>query len=165
MTDDTTHPVRVSSGAAQESAATFHGGRITSDGGVMLLAEAERRLGIAALLAAGISDGCDARRVTHTLADLLRARIFAIACGYEDPDDPYDLGSLRFDSAFKFTCGRLPGSGRDLCCHPTVSCRRSYPHPCDRLVRQLWRQRTRHRGRSRALAASPARAPPRPNLC
>ena len=84
----------------------------------MLLAEAERRLGIAAKLAAAIPDGRDASRITHTLADILRARIFAIACGWEDADD---LDSLRFDPAFKLACGRLPDSGRDLCSQPTMS--------------------------------------------
>ena len=47
----------------------------------MLLAQAERRLGIAARLARVIPDGRDPDRVTHRLPDILRARIFAIACG------------------------------------------------------------------------------------
>src|SRR5512133_4394790 len=54
---------------------------LLSDGGVMLLAQAERRLGIADQLAAVIPDERDADRVTHLLPDILRARIFAIACG------------------------------------------------------------------------------------
>ena len=89
-----------------------------SDGGVMLLAQAERRLGIAERLAAVIPDRRDPDRVTHLLPDILRARIFAIACGYEDADD---LDRLRFDPAFKLACGRLPDSGRDLCSQPTIS--------------------------------------------
>jgi len=118
MTDDTTPPFAFPAIGRKKVTAAFDGGRITSDGGVMLVAEAERRLGIAALLAAAIPDRRDASRVTHTLADILRARIFAIACGYEDADD---LDSLRFDPAFKLACGRLPDSGRDLCSQPTVS--------------------------------------------
>ena len=65
-----------------------------------------------------IPDGRDPDRVTHLLPDILRARILAIACGYEDADD---LDRLRFDPAFKLACGRLPDSGRDLCSQPTVS--------------------------------------------
>jgi hypothetical protein len=84
----------------------------------MLLAQADRRLGIAERLARVIPDGRDPDRVTHLLPDILRARIFAIACGYEDADD---LDRLRFDPAFKLACGRLPDSGRDLCSQPTVS--------------------------------------------
>ena len=52
------------------------------------------------------------------LPDILRARIFAIACGYEDADD---LDRLRCDPAFKLACGRLPDSGTDLCSQPTIS--------------------------------------------
>src|SRR4051794_15677508 len=51
-------------------------------------------------------------------ANSLRARILAIACGYEDADD---LDHLRRDPALKLACGHLPDSGRDLCSQPTVS--------------------------------------------
>lgn len=118
MTDDTSLPFAFPAVGRKKVTAAFDGGRITSDGGVMLLAEAERRLGVAAKLAAVIPDGRDASRVTHPLADILRARIFAIACGWEDADD---LDSLRFDPAFKLACGRLPDSGRNLCSQPTIS--------------------------------------------
>src|SRR3979409_1315647 len=94
------------------------GGRISSDGGVMLLPQADRRLGIAERLARVIPDGRDPDRVTHMLPDILRARIFAIACGYEDADD---LDRLRFDPRVQLACGRLPDTGGDLCSQPTVS--------------------------------------------
>ena len=84
----------------------------------MLLAQAERRLGIAERLAQVVPDGRDQDRVIHLLPDILRARIFAIACGYEDADD---LDRLRGDPAFKLACGRLPDSGTDLCSQPTIS--------------------------------------------
>ena len=69
-------------------------------------------------LALVIPDGRDPQRVTHLLSDILRARIFAVACGYEDGDD---LDRLRTDPAFKLACGRLPDSGADLCSQPTIS--------------------------------------------
>jgi hypothetical protein len=78
---DTLLPFDLPAIARKKVSATFDGGRITSDGGVMLLAQAERRLGIADQLAAVIPDERDADRVTHLLPDILRARIFAIACG------------------------------------------------------------------------------------
>ncbi|ESZ60204.1 transposase IS4 [Mesorhizobium sp. L103C119B0] len=84
----------------------------------MLLAAAERRLQLADRLAAAIHDPRDPERVTHAMADILRARIFAIACGYEDAND---LDRLRTDPAFKLACGRLPDSGLDLCSQPTCS--------------------------------------------
>ena len=79
---------------------------------------AERRLGVADKLAAEIADHRDPARVVHALSDILRARILAIACGYEDADD---LDHLRRDPVSKLACGRLPDSGRDLCSQPTMS--------------------------------------------
>jgi hypothetical protein len=98
--------------------AAFDRGRITSDGGVALLALADRRIGIVDRLAGLIPDGRDPALVTHSLASILRARVLAIACGYEDAND---LDRLRTDPAFKLSCGRLPDSGDDLCSQPTVS--------------------------------------------
>jgi GNAT superfamily N-acetyltransferase len=118
MNEDIPLPFDLPAVARKKVSAAFDGGRITSDGGVMLLAQAEHRLGIADQLARVIPDERDADRVVHLLPDILRARIFAIACGYEDGDD---LDRLRFDPAFKLACGRLPDTGRDLCSQPTVS--------------------------------------------
>jgi hypothetical protein len=118
MTDDTVLPFTLPAVRRKKVTAAFDGGRMTSDGGVVLLAEAERRLGLADKLAAMISDGRDPTRVIHRLPDILRARILAIACGWEDADD---LDHLRHDPAFKLACGHLPDSGRDLCSQPTMS--------------------------------------------
>src|SRR5437764_14652255 len=118
MTDDNLLPFCFPAVCRKKITAAFDGGRISSDGGVMLLAQADRRLGIAERLAQAIPDARDPDRITHLLADMLSARIFAIACGYEDADD---LDRLRFDPAFKLACGRLPDSGRNLCSQPTVS--------------------------------------------
>ncbi len=52
MSDDTAAPFLFPAVARKKVTAAFDGGRLTSDGGVMLLAGAERRLGIAARLAA-----------------------------------------------------------------------------------------------------------------
>ena len=98
--------------------AAFDGGRITSNGGVMLLGAVERQFGIADTLASLIADPRNPLMVTHSVSDILRARMLAIACGYEDGDD---LDFLRTDPAFKVACGRPPDSGDDLCSQPTVS--------------------------------------------
>jgi hypothetical protein len=98
--------------------AAFAAGRISSDGGVLLLAGADKRLGLIERLAALIPDHRDPALITHTVADILRARILAIACGYPDADD---LDDLRHDPAFKLACGRLPESGGDLASQPTMS--------------------------------------------
>jgi hypothetical protein len=118
MSDDTIEPFGFPAVGRKKVTAAFDGGRITSDGGVMLLAAAERRLGVADRLAALIADPRNPLLVTHSVADILRARILAIACGYEDADD---LDRLRTDPGFKLACGRLPDSGRDLCSQPTMS--------------------------------------------
>jgi len=98
--------------------AAFDGGRLTSDGGVMLLSAVEGELGVARRLASLIPDTRNPLLVTHSVEDVLRARMLAIACGYEDADD---LDHLRTDPGFKLACGRLPDSGADLCSQPTVS--------------------------------------------
>jgi hypothetical protein len=118
MTHDTVLPFLFPAVQSKKVTAAFDGGRITSDGGVMLLAAADRRLGLADRLAAVMRDRRDPDRVTHAMADILRARIFAIACGYEDAND---LDRLRCDPAFKLACGRLPDNGLDLCSQPTLS--------------------------------------------
>jgi hypothetical protein len=118
MTDDSLLPFSLPSVERKKITAAFDGGRLSSDGGVMLLTLAERRIGIADRLAAEIVDRRDPARVVHTLSDILRARILAIACGYEDADD---LDHLRSDPALKLACGHLPDSGRDLCSQPTMS--------------------------------------------
>jgi hypothetical protein len=118
MIDDSLLPFSLPSVQRKKITAAFDGGRISSDGGVMLLGLAERRIGIADQLAAEIIDRRDPMRVVHSLSDILRARILAIACGYEDADD---LDHLRSDPALKLACGHLPDSGRDLCSQPTMS--------------------------------------------
>ena len=118
MNDNTILPFSFPAVARKKVTADFDGGRLTSDGGVMLLAMAERRLGIAERLARMFPDRRDPTRITHTLADMIRARVFAICCGYEDADD---LDFLRTDPAFKLACRRLPDTGLDLCSQPTLS--------------------------------------------
>ena len=76
--------VLVSSRSGQES---LDGGSPDLERGVMLLALAERRLGVAEKLARVFPDRRDPTRVVHSLVDMFRTRMFAICCGYEDADD------------------------------------------------------------------------------
>jgi len=116
--DDTFFPFALPSIGKKKITAAFDAGQISSDGGVLLLAGADKRLGLIDTLAALIPDPRDPALITHTMADILRARVFAIACGYPDADD---LDDLRLDPAFKLACGRLPESGDDLASQPTMS--------------------------------------------
>ena len=97
--------------------AAFDGGRLSSDGGLVWLAEADRAISLCEALARCIPEW---RRgpVRHSLATLVRQRVFQIACGYEDQDD---ADTLRFDPLLKLVCGRLPESGLDLASQPTLS--------------------------------------------
>ncbi|OPH15753.1 transposase, partial [Azospirillum brasilense] len=106
--------------------AAFDGGRLTSDAGVLLLAEIDRRLGVCERLARCIEDPRAPERVQHTLAEMIRFRALLIAAGYPDAND---CDALRSDPAFKMAVGRLPESGGDLCSQPTISRLENLPGP------------------------------------
>lgn len=81
----------------------FAGGDISSNGGALLLAAAERRIGLLSGLARRLDDRRQAGKVAHDLAALLRQRVFAVALGYEDVNDH---GGLRDDLALQTAVGR-----------------------------------------------------------
>ncbi len=118
MVENTPLPFSLPSVRRKKVTAAFDGGRITSDGGVLLLSAIETKIGIADRLVPLINDPRNPLLVSHSVADILGARMLAIAYGYEDADD---LDHLRADPGFKLACGRLPDSGGDLCSQPTVS--------------------------------------------
>lgn len=76
----------------------FNGGQITSNGGVLLLRQAERASGLLASVARGFYDKRQRGKVYHRFGDLLRQRVFAIALGYEDVNDHV---ALRHDLALQ----------------------------------------------------------------
>jgi hypothetical protein len=96
----------------------FDGGRLSSDAGVLLLRGVERKLGLAGRLASCIRDKRDPDLIEHSIEEMLKLRMFAIAAGYEDADD---CDSLRHDPIFKMAVGRLPRTGEPLCSQPTMS--------------------------------------------
>jgi hypothetical protein len=118
MTDHSLLPFDLPAVRRKKVTAAFDGGLISSDGGLVLLRAAERRLGLAERLAGCLRDRRDPALVTHGLAEMLRFRMLAIACGYEDADD---CDTLRFDPLFKLAVGRAPESGSPLCSQPTMS--------------------------------------------
>jgi len=98
--------------------ATFDGGNVSTDGGVLLVTEADRKLGLTETLGGSLRDARQAAKVSHPFADMLAQRVYQIARGYEDCNDADDL---RYDPMFKTAIGRLPESGSALASQPTLS--------------------------------------------
>lgn len=104
--------------AGRQVTARFDGGDITTDSGALLLAQADRKIGLVDAMAAEIMDARQASKVVHSVTTLLRQRVIAIGCGYEDAND-FDY--LCTDPALKVACGRAPKSDPDLASQPTLS--------------------------------------------
>lgn len=64
--------------------ADFSGGAISSDGGLMLLRQIDRKLGLSCSAAAVLHDKREASRITHGMRELLAQRLYGLCCGYED---------------------------------------------------------------------------------
>lgn len=94
----------------QEVHAQFDAGRISSDGGALLLREVDEALGIINQVAQCFQDHRRKDRVEHSLEALLRQRIFGLALGYEDISD-HDM--LRSDSVLALACGKQDVLGHD----------------------------------------------------
>lgn len=90
--------------------ASFDGGHVSSDSGVLLLRELDSRLNIIDRFAACFTDYRDAELVEHTLPTLLRQRIFGLALGYEDLNDHE---RLRLDPLIALASGREDIEGKE----------------------------------------------------
>jgi hypothetical protein len=97
--------------------AAFDGGRLTSDGGLVWLAEADSELGLCKRMAEHVPEWRK-RKARHSLEALIKQRVYQIACGYEDQNDS---NSLREDPLLKLLCGSMPQSGAELASQPTIS--------------------------------------------
>jgi Transposase DDE domain group 1 len=87
----------------------FSGGRLSSDGGVLLLAEFDQRLGIVSRLSRCFRDHRDPETTEHSVLSMLRQRIYGLALGYEDLND-HD--QLREDPLFAVALGVKDPTGR-----------------------------------------------------
>lgn len=90
----------------------------TSDGGALLLKAVDEKLGLTRRLAACIPDHREPGKVRHQMVDLIRQRVFGIACGYENANDVARVGA---DPMQKLLLERDPVHGDDLASQPTVS--------------------------------------------
>ena len=88
----------------------FTGGTLSSDGGVLLLRQIDRGLGLTRSLAGCFCDRRDPRFVEHALPELLAQRIYALALGYEDLNDH---AQLRRDPLLAAACEKRDPLGQD----------------------------------------------------
>ena len=91
MSDDTLLPFDLPSVRRKKLTVDFAGGNQSSAGGLLLLREAERKLGVCRRLAEAMPDRRDPNRVRHAMFEMVMARASAIACGYEDAIDDRPL--------------------------------------------------------------------------
>ena len=70
-----------------KTVARFDQAHASTDGGVVLLKALDDRLQLTDTLAACLPDRRDPDKVRHAVRDLLRQRIYGLACGYEDAND------------------------------------------------------------------------------
>jgi Transposase DDE domain group 1 len=103
---------------AKSLTATFDAGRLSSDGGLIVLREIATRLRLAETITGPLRDDRDPARIRHRYAEMATARMLMIAAGYEDCDD---VDALRADPALKIAVGRAPVTGADLMSQPTLS--------------------------------------------
>ena len=89
----------------------FDGGRMSSDGGALLLREADKVLDLAGRLGACFEDHRDPTRTEHSVEALARQRVLGLTLGY---DDLNDHDEVRRDSLLALACGRddLTGEAR-----------------------------------------------------
>src|SRR6201995_645335 len=117
MTDAILLPFELSAVRRKKLTVDFGGGNQSSNGGLLLLRSAERKLGICGRLADAMPDRRDADRIRHAMFEMVMARVAAIACGYEDGND---LDRLRHDPLMKLAVGRCPQSGAALASQSTI---------------------------------------------
>jgi len=118
MTEATLLPFELPAVCRKKLTVDFDGGNQSSDAGLLLLRQAERKLGICRRLAEAMPDRRDQSRVDHKMFELVTARTVAIACGYKDGND---LNRLRHDPLMKIAVERCPETADPLASQSTIS--------------------------------------------
>jgi hypothetical protein len=98
--------------------ASFDEPLATSDAGAVFLKSVDERLGLTRVLAEALGDRRQAGKVQHEVADLVRQRVYGLACGYADTNDAARLGR---DPMFQLLLDRDPVDGDALASQPTLS--------------------------------------------
>jgi hypothetical protein len=109
MTECTQTSFEFSSELRQQVVARFDGGTISTEAGALLLHKVEQKTGILRQFARCFLDHRDPERTEHSVAELVRQRIYALALGYEDLND-HD--QLRADPLLGMLSGKADVEGR-----------------------------------------------------
>ena len=117
MTECITTKVGFTAAGRRKVVADFAGGRLTSDAGVLLLREIDRRLGLLDAIDAAIPDPREPSSVVHSQRTMLAQRIFSIALGYEDLNDQQ---TMRTDPALQVAAGVTPDESEAMASAPTL---------------------------------------------
>src|SRR6058998_1701430 len=105
-------------GISRPIIARFDQPQASSNGGAVLLKAVDDQLGLTWQLASAIRDRRQAGKVAHPLRDLLRQRVFELACSYADCND---AARLVDDPLHKLLLERDPLDGAALGSQPTLS--------------------------------------------
>ncbi|MFN7921607.1 MAG: IS1380 family transposase [Bryobacteraceae bacterium] len=93
---------------SRQVVAEFTGGTISSDGGGLLLRETDAKLNLLARFSQCFVDGRDPQQIEHSVEQMVRQRVYALALGYEDLNDHEQL---RQDPLLQVMAGKAePGS-------------------------------------------------------
>ncbi|MGF1939280.1 MAG: IS1380 family transposase [Nostoc sp. ChiQUE02] len=84
----------------------FQGGQVTSDAGLSLIAEIDRKLQITSQFALCFQDYRQSNRIDHSIENLIKQRIYGLVMGYEDLNDHEEL---RHDPMFALSLGKRIG--------------------------------------------------------
>jgi Transposase DDE domain group 1 len=76
---------------SRQVVAQFDGAQMTTEGGALLLREADRKIGLLERVVACFTDTRDPQRIEHELSEMLAQRIYGLALGYEDLNDHEEL--------------------------------------------------------------------------
>jgi hypothetical protein len=117
MTECNTKKIEFSRANWRQVTANFNGGRLTTDAGVLLLREVDRRIGLLDSINDCIPDPRDPRYTIHEQREMLAQRIFSLALGYEDLNDQQ---TLRDDPALQVAAGKLAQEDSPLASPPTL---------------------------------------------
>jgi hypothetical protein len=118
MTEATLLPFDLPAVQRKKLTVDFDGGNQSSDAGLLLLRQAETKLGVCKRLAKAMPDRRDQSRVDHKMVELVMGRVAAITCGHKDGND---FDRLRHDPLMKVAVGRCPETGEPLASQSTIS--------------------------------------------